>query len=109
VTFFRFICELCRQTDNERFQSKEQLKRLLELYVRPETIIYIADQNPSAPSTSQPELVSAFIEDLFVNTHWDKIAFYEFDRDLTKLQREYRRRGPFYNELRSSDCFETNV
>ena len=100
---------MCRQTDIERRQSKKQLKKLLQVYVRPETIVYIADQNPSAPSTSQPELVSAFIKDLFEDTYWEKIAFYEFDRDLLKLQKQHGRRGPFYNELRTSDCFETYV
>lgn len=109
MTLFRFICELCRQTKIDRTQSKKQLKRLLELYVRPGTIIYIADQNPVDSSPSQPEIVNKFVEELFVNVHWDKLAFYGFDRDLRKLQQKHNSPGPFFNELHDSDCFETKV
>lgn len=82
--------------------------RLLE-YVPPGTIIYITDQNPMHRSTSQPERVSAFIENIFEATNWDKIAFAEFDRNYKKLRNQHGPGLPIHNELASSDCFITTV
>jgi len=79
VTMFRFICDLCRQCEEERKESKKILRGVL-LNATPGTIVYLADLNPSKISDLQPERVCHFLEGIFDPHKWKQVGFDQLNR-----------------------------
>jgi hypothetical protein len=104
---FRFLCELCRQSRTDRDKSLRQLRRILSHAVTG-TMVYIADQNPHKISAAQPVTVEKCVEELFHRTKWERIGFFEFNRDYSIL-RHKQPSGRIPNELAMSGLWEIKV